>query len=192
MPEGVEIFVGATQYGKTTLALEHAYRANDQAQPFLVLDCMPAKNFRPYPHAVDRVDVLRRLYGKPERNVIYTPKSEEDLSALFKHVHAAGVAGEPRTILWDECSFFMSPNYVPDLVSIALRGWAHSGNYFLLVTQRPADLNGVVFITSPKVYCFHLDRGADLERVEKEWQMVPDQVRALPVGKCLTFPRAAA
>lgn len=187
--KGVEIFVGVTQYGKTTLALAHASKANDQGQPYLVLDCMPAANFKDFPHAADRVDVLRRLYGNPAQNVVYTPKSEEDLEALFERIHKAGTMGQPRTVLWDECSFFMSPQHVGDSASKALRGWAHSSNYYLLVTQRPADLHGVVFITSPEVYVFRLERSADLDRVQRELSIAPEKIRDLAVGQFETYRR---
>jgi hypothetical protein len=186
---GVEIFVGVTQYGKTTLALDHASKANDQGQPYLVLDCMPAANFKGFPHATDRVDVLKRLYGKPAQNVVYTPKGEEDLEALFKAVHTAGSRGESRTVLWDECSFFMGPQHIGDWASAALRGWAHSGNYYLLVTQRPADMHGVVFITTPEVYVFRLERSVDLERVQKELSIQPEAVRDQVVGQYQTYRR---
>jgi hypothetical protein len=186
---GVEIFVGVTQYGKTTLALDHAKVANDRGQPYLVVDCMPAENFKWTLHAADRVDVLRRLYGKPAQNVVYTPKDEEDVEWIFGKVHEGGVLGEPRTVLWDECSFFMSPQHVGDNVSKALRGWAHSGNAYLLVTQRPADLHGVVFITSPEVYVFRLERSVDLERVQKELSIDPRLVFMQDVGQYQTYRR---
>ncbi len=186
---GVEIFVGVTQYGKTTLALDHAHAANDAGQPYLVLDCMPAENFKGMLHASDRQDVLRRLYGKPAQNVIYTPKDEADLEALFERIHKAGTMGESRTVLWDECSFFMSPQHVGDSASKALRGWAHSSNFYLLVTQRPADLNGVVFITSPEVYVFRLERSVDLERVQKELSIPPEKIRDQAVGQFETYRR---
>jgi len=186
---GVEIFVGVTQYGKTTLALAHASKANDAGQPYLVLDCMPAGNFKGFHHANDRVEVLRRLYGAVPENVYYTPKGDEDLEAIFRAVHKAGTMGQPRTILWDECSFYMSPNKIGDAASAALRGWAHSGNYFLLVTQRPADLHGVVFITAPEVYVFRLERSADLDRVQRELSIQPENVRDQKVGEFQTYTR---
>lgn len=187
--QGVEVFVGVTQYGKTTLALAHAAKANDQGQPYLVLDCMPAANFKGMFHAIDRVDVIKRLYGKPAQNVIYTPKDEADLEWIFSKVHQAGTLGQSRTVLWDECSFYMGPQYIGDEASKALRGWAHSGNLYLLVTQRPADLHGIVFITSPEVYVFRLERSVDLERVQKELSIDPRLVFMQDVGQYQTYRR---
>lgn len=186
---GVEIFVGVTQYGKTTLALDHASKANDQGQPYLVFDCMPAANFKGLYHAADRVEVVKRLYGKPAQNVVYTPKDEADLEWIFRKVHEAGTMGQSRTVLWDECSFYMGPQYIGDEASKALRGWAHSGNYYLLVTQRPADLHGIVFITSPEVYVFRLERSVDLERVEKELSIPPEKIRDQAVGQYQQYRR---
>ncbi len=186
---GVRIFTGDTQYGKTTLALAHASAANDQGQPYLVIDRMPAKNFVDMPHATDRVDVLRRLYGKIPENVIYSPKDEADLNRILDRVHLAGTMGQPRTILWDECSIDQSPNYISDQASIAIRGWAHSGNLYLLVTQRFHELHGTIYVTTPSIRVFHTEHEKSLARIREELRLDIEKIKTLPVGECAIYGR---
>jgi hypothetical protein len=57
------------------------------------------------------------------------------------------------------------------------------------VTQRPADLHGVVFITTPEVYVFRLERSVDLERVQRELCIPPEKIRDQQVGQYETYRR---
>jgi hypothetical protein len=180
---GVSCYFGVTTSGKTTLALAHlkAEIARD-GRPALILDCMPARNLKQYPHERSVDAVIERLYAEGG-HAVYTPRSEEELSKLLGAVHAAGIAGGPIHVLWDEASLHMSPQHVADEIAQALRGWQHSDNSFLIVTQRPADLNGVVFTTMPEVFCFRLERGADLKRVQDELTLNPAIIGQLNQGQ---------
>lgn len=186
---GVRIFSGDTQFGKTTLAEVQALEANNLGQPFLIVDRMPAKNWIGKAHAADVPDVLRRLYGKPAQNVIYSPKSEAELNRLLMHAHDAGVQGEPRTILWDECSIDQSPNYISNEASQALRGWAHSGNLYLLVTQRFHELHGVIYVCSPSIRVFHTEHDKSLDRVKAELRLDVEKIRQQKVGEFEIYGR---
>lgn len=177
---GVRIFSGDTQYGKTTLAEAQASEANNLGQPYLVIDRMPAKNWIGKPHVNDREEVIRRLYGKPAQNVICSPRSEEDLNWIFAKVHEGGTLGEPRTILYDECSLDQSPNYISHEVSQAIRGWAHSGNLYLLVTQRFHELNGVIYVTTPSIRVFHTEHEKSLQRIKEELRLDVEKIKTLP------------
>jgi len=184
---GVRIYAGDTQHGKTTLAEEHSFEANNLGQPFLVIDRMPARNWVGTEHARDVVDVLHRLYGKPAQNVIFTPKTEAEVNRLLQHVHNAGCRGEPRTVLWDEASIDMSPNYISNEASQALRGWAHSGNLFLVTTQRFHELHGVIYVTTPCIRIFHTEHDKALDRIRLELRMDVEKVRAQKVGEFETY-----
>lgn len=187
--KGVRIYCGDTQYGKTTLAEAHALEANNLGQPFLIVDRMPAKNWIGKPHINDRVEVIRRLYGRPAQNVICSPRSEEDLNWIFSKVHEGGTLGEPRTVLYDECSLDQSPNYVSNEVSQAIRGWAHSGNLYLLVTQRFHELHGVIYVTTPSIRVFHSEHEKTLERIRMELRLDIEKIKTLPVGQFEIYGR---
>ncbi len=186
---GVRIFSGDTQFGKSTLAEEHAIMANDLGQPFLVLDRMPAQNWIGTEHVNDREEVLRRLFGKPAQNVICSPRSEEDVNWLLRKVHEGGVLGEPRTVLWDECSIDQSPNYISEEASKALRGWAHSNNLYLLVTQRFHELHGVIYVTTPSIRVFHTEHEKSLERIRLELRLDVEKIKTQGVGQFEIYGR---
>lgn len=186
---GVRVYAGDTQYGKSTLADVHAHQANDAGQPFLVLDRMPAKNWLGKEHARDVPDVLTRLYGQVPENVIYSPRSHDEVNRLFAHVHKAGCRGQSRTVLHDETSLDMGWNYISDEESQALRGWAHSGNLYLLTTQRFHELNAVVYVASPSVRIFHMEHEKGLERARAELNMDPARLKAFKVGECEQYGR---
>lgn len=194
---GVRIYSGDTQYGKTTLAEKHALEANDAGQPFLVIDRMPAKNWIGKEHVNDPEEVLRRLYGKPmedgqvapPENVIFSPKRAADLNWILDKVHIGGTLGAPRTVLWDECSLDQSPWTISDEASQALRGWAHSGNLYLLVTQRFHELNGVIYVTTPSIRVFHTEHEKSLQRIKDELRLDVEKIRTLPVGEFEIYGR---
>lgn len=186
---GVRIFSGDTQWGKTTLAEAQALEANNLGQPFLILDRMPARNWLGKIHAPDKETVLRLLYGKPAQNVIYSPKSEEEVEWLLGKVHEGGTLGERRTVLWDECSIDMSPNYIGAQASQALRGWAHSGNLYLLVTQRFHELHGVIYVCSPSIRVFHTEHDKSLERIKAELRLDVEKIRQLKIGEFEIYGR---
>ena len=105
------------------------------------------------------------------------------------HVHNAGTRGARRTVLWDECSIDMSPNYIGDATSQALRGWAHSGNLYLLVTQRFHELHGVIYVCSPSIRVFHTEHEKSLERIKQELRLDVDKIRQLQVGEFEMYGR---
>jgi hypothetical protein len=186
---GVSCYFGVTTSGKTTLALDHLIAdVNRDGRPSLVLDCMPARNLRDYPHARSVDQVVDRLYGKGT-HAFFTPASEEDLAKLFGAVHAAGIAGGPVHVLWDEASLHQSPQHIDDRIAQAVRGWQHNDCSIRIVTQRPADLNGVVFATMPEVFCFRLERQADLDRVREELRLDPAVIEKLNQGQSEFYSR---
>jgi hypothetical protein len=186
---GVRIFSGDTQWGKTTLAERHALEANDAGQAFLILDRMPATNWIGKPHAPSKEDVLKLLYGKPSANVIYSPKSKDEVEWLLKKVHEGGTLGEPRTVLWDECSLDMSPLSIGDEASQALRGWAHSNNLYLMVTQRFHELHGVIYVCSPSIRVFHTEHVKSLDRIQAELRLDVEKIRAQEKGEFEIYGR---
>jgi hypothetical protein len=189
MSGGVSCFFGVTTSGKTSLALEKikADIARD-GRASLILDCMPARNLKAFHHEHSVDAVIERLYAEGT-HACYTPSSEEDLEKLFKAVHAAGTAGAPIHVLWDEASLHQSPQHIADGIEKALRGWQHSDNSIAVVTQRPADLHGIVFACLPEVYCFRLERGADLKRVQDELSLDPEKIRVLNQGQFEVYSR---
>ena len=186
---GVSCYFGVTTSGKTTLALKHLVdQVQRDGRPALVLDCMPARNLKDYVHATTVEMVLELLYARG-LHAFYTPKNEEELDRLLGAVHAAGIAGGPVNVLWDEASLHQSPNHIGENMARALRGWQHSDCGFRIVTQRPADLNGVVFATMPEVFCFRLERQADLKRVQDELSLDPATISKLNQGQFVLYSR---
>ncbi len=187
--QGNRIFTGDTQWGKSTLADRHALAANDVGQPFLVIDRMPAKNWLGKVHAQSVTEVLERLYGKPAQNVYWSPKSFEEADRVMLHVHNAGSRGARRTVLYDECAIDQSTNFIGDGTSQAMRGWAHSGNLYLWVTQRFHELNGVIYVCSPSIRVFHTEHEKSLQRIHEELRLPVDKIRTLQVGECEIYGR---
>jgi hypothetical protein len=186
---GVYCYFGVTTSGKTTLALRHLFADVERdGRPALILDCMPARNLRAYAHLPDRRAVGAQLY-EHGMHAVYTPPSTDDLEKVLAGVHAAGIAGTPVHVLWDEAALNQSPQSIADGISKAIRGWQHSDVTYRIVSQRPADLHGIVFAALPEVYCFRLEREADLDRVRKELRLDPAQVEKLDQGQYLTYRR---
>jgi len=185
--EGCFYYFGFTQYGKTTLALKHlSEEVLETGRRSLILDCMPALNFKSWRHEPDRYAVLSRLC-RDGTHAVYTPKDREDLEALFKALHEE-VA--PLYVLWDECTIHMDPDPA-SWCSRALRGWGHSGHVFFVTTQRPGDMpsESGFWVTAPEIYIFHLERASDLQRVEMDFGFPREAVKALPKYEPLVYWR---
>lgn len=192
MAPGTYFYFGITSAGKTTLARAHTDQDNDEGRNFVILDCMPAKNFRHLAHEPNVDAVLLALFGDQEhapRNCIYTPRSDEEVEQLMNGIHDGGAAGHPVTVLWDECWQYMSKDYIGPGTNRALKGWQHSDNTYRLVTQQPGNLHGNCFATYPEVYCFRLERGKDLDRVAADFKFDPKVIETLPQGKFETYSR---
>lgn len=187
---GVYGYFGVTTSGKTTLALEHLrLDVGVDGRPALIIDCMPAKNLRHFPHCKDRLEAAFQLYAKGS-HAVWTPASEEELAAMFDTIHYAGAEKQkPIHVLWDEASIHQSPQSIDDRIAIALRGWQHNDCTFRLVTQRPGDLHGVFYAAIPEVYCFRLERHRDLERVRQELSLDTAIIAAQAQGKFETYSR---
>lgn len=195
---GVYCYFGVTTSGKTTLALDHLVEdIRRDGRPALVLDCMPAKNLKHYPHCRTLAQVVDQLY-RVKTHAFYTPQSKEELDQLLKAVHAAAtvkenpeknIRPEPIHILWDEASIHQTTQSIPKHVEQAVRGWQHNECTFRIVSQRPADLHGVIFATMPEVYCFRLERQADLDRVRDELRLNPAEIETLNQGEKRVYSR---
>lgn len=178
-------YVGKTQSGKTRKALEDL-NADIQAtgRPALILDPMPAWNFRGMEHEPNVEAVVRRLYEE-KTHAVYTPESQEEVDALMRAIRA----GKRVHVLWDECSFHMSFRAITPDVSRSLRGWAHSELGFRLVTQRPGDIHGDAYACDPEVYAFRTEKEGDVKRLHEEFGFDPEALKALPQFEFLAKKR---
>jgi hypothetical protein len=189
-------YLGKTQSGKTKKAYLDL-QADIQATglPSLIIDPMPAWNFRELHHCRTTYEALITLYDR-RTHAVFTPRKTSAQSAvdqvdeLLQGIRAEG-CGDLH-VLWDECSFHMSFASITDVMSETVRGWAHHRVTFRLVTQRPGDIHGDVYATDPEVYCFGVDKEGDLKRLKSEFGFEPDTVKALREGEFLTKKRGFA
>lgn len=194
---GVYGYVGVTESGKTTLALEHLNLDIATTDfPALILDCMPAKNLSHLPHEPAPDAVYHKLFNLRE-SAVYTPKSVEEISEIFMMLHVAGTSQKlPVHVLWDEPVVTLDDGQVPmsvykidGRIAKALRGWQHNGCSFRLCSQSIKDFHGVFFMCMPEVYVFRLEREPDLDRVELMLKMPRQVIESLPQGKCEVYFR---
>lgn len=187
MNGGVFIYVGVTQSGKTTKALEDA-RADIRVdgRPCLVLDLGPARNFRGTYHEPDRAHVLGKLYGA-RTHCVYTPSSPEDFDALLKGVAKVGDVH----VIVDEVRWVASYKNISLEFTQALRHWAHGEDgptTWRCTSQRPSDLHRDFYAClTGELYAFRTAPGPDLDRLVRECGFDPDVLAGLDRGSFLTF-----
>lgn len=187
MRGGVHIYVGITQSGKTTLAMNRM--GEDIARdglPALILDMGPALNFREIPHAKDPDEVTDKLYGF-RSHVFYTPAGEEDFLSVVQSVHQTGACH----VLVDEVRWCQSNREIPLAFTKALRGWAH-GKYgpvtWHCTSQRPGDLHGDFYACLVgTLHAFKPAPGPDTDRLVHDFAMNADQLRALRRGEFIPY-----
>lgn len=190
---GCSYYFGETQYGKTTLALAHvAQDVRATGLPVLTVDNMPAKNFRHLPHERTVAQVLYQVIER-RTHATWTPRGELEAGGKFMNKHKqfdALVRGlmaqegrRPVIVLWDESSFQMGSEYISDDVSAFVRGWAHHECTIRATSQRPQDFHRVCWSCAPTAYVFHTRNEPDLDRLELEFQLDRDTLKALRVGQ---------
>ena len=187
MNGGVFIYVGQTQSGKTTKALEDA-RAEIRGDglPLLVLDLGPARNFRGTRHESDRGAVLQRLYGL-QSHAVYTPADMEDFDSLIQGIAKVGNIH----VLLDEVRWVASHNHISLELTKALRHWAHGDEgpvTYRCTSQRPGDLHRDFYAClTGELYAFRTAPGVDLDRLVKEFHFDPNILSTLDRGAYLTY-----
>ena len=176
MRTGCYFYFGVTQIGKTSLALAHLRdEISETGKRALILDCMPAKNFRTWRHEPDLGACIDRLAAGG--HAVYSPKSREDLDNLLQALHEE--LG-PTLVLWDECSIHMPKEKLTPCQNQALRGWGHTDHVYFLITQRPGDLPSECWVLGAEVYVFRLEREPDLQRVETDFGFPREVIKVLP------------
>lgn len=183
---GNYFYVGITQSGKTTKALEDL-RADVAATgwPSLILDLMPAKLFMNLPHEKSVDQVLQKLYGKEPTGAVFTPKVlERDFDPIMRALAALGRAH----VLVDEMRWVGSWRTIRPDFTKAMRAWAQAGGFgltFRCTAQRPYDLHDDVYAVDPRVYAFRTRGRKDLDRLEAECGFDREVVKQLRRGEYL-------
>jgi len=184
---GVFVYVGKTQSGKTTKALEDA-RADirEDGRPCLIVDLGPAINFRGTRHEPDRFAVLTKLYGE-HKHAVYSPIDMDDFDGLIDGVSSVGDCH----VILDEVRWIANFNRISPALTKALRHWAHGKKgpvTYRCTSQRPGDLHRDFYAClTGELYAFRVDPGLDQDRLVKECGFDPDVLGNLPRGGYVTF-----
>lgn len=173
-PAFVAWYIGATQSGKTTAAIEHARRLRAiHRRPILSLDlAQGAKQFSGEYHERSARDVVDALWYSGD-DTIWTPRNEDELEGVIRVVDdARGII-----LLVDEASYCLGRRGSSPAMLELLRTHAHKSVHVLLTTQHATgDIPAEAFSCSPYVYCFRNSgplplkmlstyTGIDIERV---------------------------
>lgn len=176
---GVRWYVGAPQTGKTTLALRHASQlVTERDVPLLVLDWGGVSNFLDEYHVHTPAAAVEELYGAKE-HTFYTPASREDADELLAAVYEAG----DSIVLIDEAHYQLGRHATSKPLLRLMRAHAHRRVHVLLTTQHlTGDIPQEAFACSPLVHVFRTSARTALERLEDDYGLDPNQLRALETG----------
>jgi len=189
---GNVLYLGVTRCGKTRKAYEDLLDdVRQTGRPFLVIDPMPAENFKALEHQRTIEEVLERMCGQ-RRYACITPRGQvyegkllrppEQVGRILRALRELGGDRGGYHVLYDECGFHMSPS-IDDGVSEAARGWWHGQLTIRYVSQRPRDIHRDIFSCDPETFVFRITNKPDLERLEEEFEIDRAEIQALPKGQ---------
>jgi hypothetical protein len=173
---GVYAYVGAPQFGKTTLAIaEQAAIARKNRLVSITVDTVGAKNFADKPHASNVRAVCELAWGQ-RRDVVYTPKDQDDLDALLRAARSAGSC----CLLIDEIGQWKWSKPL----SMFARTWSHANSALLVTTQHVTGDLGQRFLScSPRVRAFRITAPIAVEFFLKWKGIDPAKLRTQGVGE---------
>lgn len=181
---GVELFLGVTGSGKTTLAKKR--QAEESARwkmPSVTMDLESAADWQDVPHAESVKEVLESLYVRRVSPRVWTPKTESERTLFFNTVAHWGGA----SILIDGLPMIFDAHNLDEQFRQALYRHRHGRLrlpvYWLLVAQRASLIHRHVFAACRMVYVFRQAPGTDADRIFHEFDIPPDVSTKLERGK---------
>lgn len=167
-------YVGATQTGKTTLALrELDDLAGEHRLPRLIVDSRRASNLARFEHAPTLAHALRAVYGRDPAPIAWTPSSEKELAAACRALDRVG-----------SCALFVDElgtwRRVPEL-EVLFRTWAHRRVPVFVTGQNfGGDLGQAFLACGPRLRLFRSTGPAGLETLKRWYGFDPERLLALP------------
>lgn len=167
-------YVGATQTGKTTLALRELEElAAEHRLPALVIDSRRASNLARFEHASDLERALRAVYGRDPRPIAWTPANEEELGRACRALDRVG-----------RCALFVDElgtwRRVPEL-EVLFRTWAHRRVPVFVTAQNfGGDLGQAFLACGPRLRLFRSTGPAGLDTLRRWYGFDPARLLALP------------
>lgn len=183
-------YVGATQTGKTTLALRELEElALENRLPSLLVDSRRAWNLARFEHAHSLSDALVRLYGRDPAPIAWTPSSQAELDAAASALERVGRAA----LFVDELGTWKASRPL----EILFRTWAHRRvPVFVTAQNLLGDLGQLFLSCGPRLRLFRSTGPAGLDTLRRYYGLELEELLALPDGAFIPLnldrPRAPA
>lgn len=179
---GVHAYVGETQTGKTTLALQELTAfMRAQRCGAIIVDSGSATNFRAYPHVANAADAIRGAWHG--QLATWTPRDKDEWASLWTMVERAegkGGARTPVAILVDEVSFWPKSKAFENV----LRTWAHKRVTLFVTSQRiTKDLGETFLACGPRVRMFRMTAPLTLRLMKNTYNVPWEHVQTLRTGE---------
>jgi hypothetical protein len=187
------LYVGNVQTGKTCKALDDLFSLTAQTKdPFLAIDCICARNFKPYEQYRVRTvkEVIKRLYGE-RRHCIWQPgvDIDEECDAVFTVVKQAADSGRRITLFIDEISQLSTAWRMSKPLGLLFRAHSHINLSIFCTTQYAGDCPPVVMNLTENCFCFCTTSPRGVKRMQETFGFDPETMKSLVVGEYLQNSR---
>lgn len=175
-PLGPTLIVGSPGTGKTTEARRLALQ--DVAAtgfPLLAIDPAHVNTLEDIHHEKTLLGTIKRVWGEGQHTA-YTPETETEFDTLMQ----AARAGTRIVLLIDELSFYASSHYLSPALSLLGRLYRYALAHVYTTTQHFGDLSQQLVAVSARIIVFRTVSPRALERLEREFGLPPERVKALP------------
>lgn len=183
---GVKAYVGVTRCGKTTKAIADARTDSARTRfPIVTLDLGRSLSFASEPHAANVWEVLDDLYSKRVHPKMWCPASKEERAEFWRWVGHYGGAH----VIVDEIKHIANSDYIEPAFANAVTVWGHGKlgpTTYYVTAQRPTFINRDLWQAFDELYVFRLAKGADAERMKREFGLDPEQTTTLERGQHVT------
>lgn len=169
-------YVGATQTGKTSLALRELEElAAVHRLPCLIVDSRRAWNLARFEHAHTLGAALVKVYGRDPAPIAWTPSGQDELDAAARALESVG-----RCALFvDEIGTWRASSPL----EILFRTWAHrSVPVFVTAQNLTGDLGQLFLSCGPRLRLFRSTGPAGLDTLRRYYGLELEELLGLPDG----------
>ena len=167
-------YVGATQTGKTTLALRELEELTlEHRLPSLIVDSRRARNLAAFEHAHTLAQALERVYLRDPAPIAWTPRDQAELDAAARALERVG-----------RCALFIDELgtwNVSEPLAILFRTWAHrSVPVFVTAQNLLGDLGQLYLSCGPRLRLFRSTGPSGLDTLRRYYGLEVESLLALP------------